>query len=209
MIKQFISITLFSALFGTSLADEAALERGKKLYDTPGLCATCHQASGAGLPPAFPPLSGSEWVTGPKENLVKIVKYGLMGEIEVAGTKYNGLMPPGLNMGKPLTNEEIADVLTYVRHQYGDGASAVSAEEVEELLTKGDPVNGMLKATDLLDPKTPEVEEKKEPAKVVPIDTTINNVLPEKTGIAGVSLLLGSVWTCLCIFPGITGLGRG
>ena len=207
MFKRFLSVSILATSLTAAVADEAALERGKKLYDTPGLCTTCHQPTGAGVPGAFPPLANSEWVTGPKENLVKIVKHGLMGEIEVAGVKYNGVMTPSLNLGKPLTNEEISDVLTYVRHQYGNGASAVTAEEVETLLAQGKPVNGMVQAADLLDPNTP--EEPEAPIEIKPLDTTINNVLPEKVGVGTIGLLLSSIWACLCILPGLTGIGRG
>ncbi len=208
MIKRLLSISILSASFSTAIADDAVLERGKKLYDTPGLCTTCHQPTGAGVPGAFPPLAGSEWVTGPKENLVNIIKYGLVGEIEVAGVKYNGVMTPALNLGKPVSNEEIADVITYIRHQYGNGASAMTAEEVTTILAESDPVSGMFQSANLLDPNTPDADDAPE-AEIEPLDTTIQNVKPEKVGVTTIGLLLASLWACLSIFPGITGLGRG
>ena len=56
--------------------------------------------------------------------------HGLMGEIEVNGDKYNGVMiAPGVPPGS-LTDQQIADVLTYIRNDCGNSASAVSPEEV-------------------------------------------------------------------------------
>jgi mono/diheme cytochrome c family protein len=59
--------------------------------------------------------------------------YGLMGEIEVNGVKYNGVMTaPGIPPGS-LTDQQIADVLTFVRNSWGNSASAVSPAEVAEV----------------------------------------------------------------------------
>ena len=67
---------------------------------------------------------------GSKERLIKISINGLMGEIEVNGVKYNNVMaPPGIPPGS-LTDSQIADVLTYIRNEWGNSASAVSASEV-------------------------------------------------------------------------------
>ena len=69
---------------------------GKKIYERESHCATCHQDHGNGMPKIYPPLAGSEWVTGDKENLIKLVLHGLYGPIEVKGVKYspeNGLPP--------------------------------------------------------------------------------------------------------------------
>jgi mono/diheme cytochrome c family protein len=76
-------------------------------------------------------LAGSGWVKGDKERLIKISLFGLMGEIEVNGVKYNGAMPaPGTPPGS-LTDQQIADVLTFIRNSWGNSASAVSALEVQ------------------------------------------------------------------------------
>ena len=62
--------------------------------------------------------------------------YGLMGEIEVNGVKYNGAMvPPGMPMGS-LTDQQIADVLTYIRNEWGNSATAVSVEEVAHVVDR-------------------------------------------------------------------------
>ena len=112
----------------------AQIESGKEIYMKAapggGLCFTCHQPSGQGISGQFPPLAGSDWVLGEKERLIKISIHGLMGEIEVNGVKYNNVMaPPGIPPGS-LTDQQIADVLTYIRNEWGNSASAVSPEEV-------------------------------------------------------------------------------
>ena len=110
------------------------MESGKEIYMKAapggGLCFTCHQPNGQGLAGQFPPLAGSDWVLGNKERLIKISIHGLMGEIEVNGVKYNNVMaPPGIPPGS-LTDQQIADVLTYIRNDWGNSASAVSPQEV-------------------------------------------------------------------------------
>ena len=112
----------------------AQMESGKEIYMKAapggGLCFTCHQPNGQGLAGQFPPLAGSDWVLGNKERLIKISIHGLMGEIEVNGVKYNNVMaPPGIPPGS-LTDQQIADVLTYIRNDWGNSASAVSPQEV-------------------------------------------------------------------------------
>ena len=110
------------------------IDAGKEVYMKAaaggGMCFTCHQPNGQGLAGQFPPLAGSDWVLGDKNRLIKISMYGLMGEIEVNGIKYNNVMaPPGIPPGS-LTNEQIANVLTYIRNDWGNSASAVSVDEV-------------------------------------------------------------------------------
>jgi len=57
-------------------------------------CQACQQAEGSGLPEMYPPSIKTDWVTGDKERLVKIVLEGIKGPIEVKGEKYNSIMPP-------------------------------------------------------------------------------------------------------------------
>ncbi len=106
--------------------DKAAVvnEAGKKVYDQ--YCIVCHQVDGQGVPNAFPPLSGTEYVTGDTDRLIGIVLNGLNGEIEVKGQVYNGVMVAH----DFLTDQEVADVVTYVRSSFGNSASAVTPEQV-------------------------------------------------------------------------------
>lgn len=155
-MKLAYKFTLLTALAATpALAQDAAAEHpGKAAYAT---CMACHQANGQGLPGVFPPLAESEWVNGPAENLIRIQLRGLMGEITVKGVKYNSVMPPNAAM----TDQQIADVLTYIRSNFGNKADAVTPEMVKKYRDEvGKP---MLKASDLIDPnKKPAEEPKKE-----------------------------------------------
>lgn len=105
----------------------AAIDGGE-IYQ--GKCVACHQANGAGVPGAFPPLAGSEWVLGDAERLVHIPLHGIQGSLTVKGATYNGMMPV---FGEALTDGEIAAVLTYVRSQWGNKASAVAEETVKKV----------------------------------------------------------------------------
>ena len=100
---------------------------GKKVYDS--VCLACHMADGSGVPGMHPPLTGTDWVNGDKERLIKLTLEGMSGKIEVNGEEYNSIMPPHSH----LTNKQIADVLTYIRGSFGNNASAVSVEEVQEV----------------------------------------------------------------------------
>lgn len=104
---------------------------GERLYEM--ACLPCHQPEGKGLPGVYPPLAGSEWVKGDPARLIKIVLHGLTGPLIVAGQAFGG---PGAvpmpSMGG-LTNEQLADVLTFVRGTFGANASAVTATEVESV----------------------------------------------------------------------------
>lgn len=101
--------------------------RGKKVYE--GLCIACHQAQGQGVPSVFPPLAKSDFLMADKARSIRIVAKGLTGPITVNGQPFNGVMPPtGL---KP---EQIADVLTYVRSEFGNTGDAVTLAEVEAAL---------------------------------------------------------------------------
>jgi len=100
-------------------------DAGKQVYMT--VCVACHQPTGAGLPPVFPPLSKTEYVNGPIDRLVAIVLKGVVGPITVNNQLYTNVMPPQEAM---LTDDKIAAVATFVRANFGNTASAVSLAEV-------------------------------------------------------------------------------
>ena len=91
-------------------------------------CLACHQSNGKGASGRFPPLNGTDWVIGDKERLVHIILNGMEGEIEVNGEIYDGVMP----QHSFLNDDQIADVLTYIRTNFDNQASSLSAEEVEK-----------------------------------------------------------------------------
>ena len=115
------------------------VEAGKKLYNTAGACVTCHQPTGLGLPPAFPPLANSEWVTGSDERAIRIVLHGIAGPIKVAGVDYNSAMPAFgrvAGSGFNWTDDKIAAVVTYIRQEWGNKAGPVTPEQVAAIRTK-------------------------------------------------------------------------
>ncbi|BBL82682.1 cytochrome c-552 [Thermus thermophilus] len=111
---------------------------GAKIY---AQCAGCHQANGQGLPGAFPALAGhvAEILAkeGGRDYLILVLLYGLQGQIEVKGMKYNGVMPSFAQ----LKDEEIAAVLNHIATAWGDdkkvkGFKPFTAEEVKKLRAK-------------------------------------------------------------------------
>lgn len=112
--------------------DRALFIKGAEVYGREGHCITCHQQNGDGLIAAhFPPLAGSEWVTGNPERLAKIVLHGVTGPIEVKGVKYPGNVP--MISFKFLTDEELAAVLTYIRNSFGNQASVVTQATIKAI----------------------------------------------------------------------------
>jgi glucose/arabinose dehydrogenase/mono/diheme cytochrome c family protein len=112
--------------------DKDNVNKAGRLYNT--YCAICHQRDGMGND-RFPPLSGSEWVVGNKMVPIGIVLNGLEGEYYVKGKTYNNKMP-SLNL---LPDETIAEIVTYIRQNFNNNASAVSSEDVakaRKLMTK-------------------------------------------------------------------------
>jgi mono/diheme cytochrome c family protein len=99
-------------------------QKGKEIYTLH--CQSCHMENGQGQPDIFPPLAKTTYIKDVKKN-IKIILEGQSGEITVNGKKYNSMMP-----AQPyLTDQEIADVLTYVRSSWGNKYPAVKAAQVK------------------------------------------------------------------------------
>ncbi|WP_227009006.1 c-type cytochrome [Christiangramia fulva] len=105
--------------------DNAAQEEGKAIFTQ--YCVTCHQANGSGVPNLNPPLKQTEYVLGEKDRLIGILLNGSSEGLEIKGKTYSNNMPSF----DYLSDQQIADVLTYVRSNFGNDASAVSAAEVK------------------------------------------------------------------------------
>jgi mono/diheme cytochrome c family protein len=110
-------------------------------------CAACHQANGMGVPGAFPPLAGSEWVTGSEERIIRIVLHGLKGPITVSGNQYDNVMAP---LGAVLKDEQIANVLSYIRSEWGNAAPEVLPETVAKVRADTATHSGNWTAAELL-----------------------------------------------------------
>lgn len=103
---------------------------GMRIFSS--VCAACHQPTGRGRPNVFPPLAGSDFLNADKERAIKTVIFGRQGEVVVNGLKYNNNMP-----SFPLTDADIASVLTYVYNSFGNSGIEVTREEVRALRAQG------------------------------------------------------------------------
>jgi mono/diheme cytochrome c family protein len=103
------------------------VNKGIAVYNKP-TCVACHQGNGQGTPGLFPPLAGSEWVLEQNPaRIIRIVLDGMTGPVQVKGAQFTNLMPP---WRPTLSDEEIAQVLTYVRKSWGNDAPPVKTEQV-------------------------------------------------------------------------------
>lgn len=105
------------------------IEEGKKVYQR--TCIACHQVQGQGLEGAFPPLAKADYLNADVDRAIETVLKGHTGGITVNGKQYNSVMPP-----QPLTSEQIADVLTYVYHNWENNKTVVSPEKVKKVRDK-------------------------------------------------------------------------
>ena len=104
-------------------------DRGKKIFAAN--CQTCHQSNGQGVPGQYPPLAGSEFTNGGSRRMAMIVLKGLQGPVKVKGQQFgSAVMQP---WDKTLTDQKIADVMTYERSDWGNNASPVTAEQIAAL----------------------------------------------------------------------------
>ena len=105
---------------------QQSVENGKKVYESN--CLSCHQANGSGVYNIAPPLRGTSYVLGDKTTLISIVLKGFNEDVEIEGEYYSNPMPafPQLN------DQEIADVLTYVRNNFENKTTAITPEEVRK-----------------------------------------------------------------------------
>ena len=108
------------------------IELGRRLFMS--ICAACHQTTGLGIPNTFPPLAGSDYLNADKNRAIKTVINGRQGEVIVNSRKFNNSMP-----SFPLSDDDIANVLTFVYNSFGNSGLEVSPGEVEAL--RGQPLD--------------------------------------------------------------------
>ena len=125
------------AVTGPKIVDP--IVEGKKLFVGVG-CAACHQPNGTGQAGVYPPLVDSEWVTGSDKRMAYLIYSGLVGPITVKGTVYDNAMPA---QGPLLTPKKMAYIISFIRHEWGGGASLVTPEQMQlvydELKGRTDP----------------------------------------------------------------------
>ena len=122
-----ISFTLLSLFaFYQAFDMKASMERGKTVYESQ--CMSCHMAEGEGLEGVFPPLAKTDYLKD-KNRLIKIVLLGARGPMKVNGVDYNGE-----KAGFSLTDQEVSDVLNYIRNSWGNKGEPVRPTEVQPAL---------------------------------------------------------------------------
>ena len=110
---------------------QASVDRGKAVYTLQ--CLACHQVDGGGVPHLNAPLDGATQVVNKnKERLIRIVLKGMSDNVELDGEYYSNKMAPHSD----LSDQQIADVLTYVRNSWTNKASAVTPAEVKAVRAK-------------------------------------------------------------------------
>ncbi|HEY5461638.1 MAG TPA: cytochrome c [Hanamia sp.] len=135
-VVSFLFIPLFLLLMGMkndfstkNFSNQPGLQKsiiaGKIVFKK--YCISCHQADGGGVPNMNPPLIQTSFVLGNKDTLINIVLKGLKN-VTIDDETYNNPMPA---LGTVLKDQQIADVLTYVRNSFGNKTSGITAQEVK------------------------------------------------------------------------------
>jgi mono/diheme cytochrome c family protein len=110
---------------GVAIGLKTSMDAGQKVFSQ--YCVSCHQADALGVPHMNPPLVKTTYVLGDKTKLIKIVLNGFNEDVEINGETYSNSMPSH----DFLKDQEIADVLTFVRNSFGNKASAVTMAQVK------------------------------------------------------------------------------
>ncbi len=118
-----VSVSLLSFQQKQKFDLKASVERGKEIYIEQ--CMSCHLEQGEGIEDVYPPLAKSDYLMADKIRSIKNVLHGMTGEIKVNGKNYNGEMT-----AFEMTDEQVSDVLNYVRNSWGNKGQAVTPEEV-------------------------------------------------------------------------------
>lgn len=105
---------------------KASIVRGKEIYIAQ--CMSCHLEQGEGIEDVYPPLAKADYLMADKKRSIENVIHGLSGEIKVNGKIYSGEMT-----AFDLSDQEVSDVLNYIRNAWGNKGSAVTPEEVAGL----------------------------------------------------------------------------
>ena len=111
---------------GDDAALETRMEAGERIYNQ--TCLACHQPNGQGLPGIYPPLAQSDYLMTDLDRAIRILIEGQEGEIVVNGKTYNQVMTP-----QYLSDEQIANVLTYIMNTWGNTSDPVTEQRVSDV----------------------------------------------------------------------------
>ncbi|CAN5446248.1 hypothetical protein BH10BAC4_BH10BAC4_11760 [soil metagenome] len=120
----FAILTLFSFFQKPTFDIKSSITRGKEVYSTN--CTSCHMEMGEGIEDVYPPLAKSNYMMADKKRSIQQIIKGVNGEIKVNGKIYNGEMS-----AIELSDQEVSDVLNYVRNSFGNKGDAVTPEQVK------------------------------------------------------------------------------
>lgn len=104
----------------------AKYPKGAKIYAEK--CVACHQVTGLGIPSAFPPLKGSDYLFADKKRAVKQVLNGSHEEMTVNGAVYNLPMPFQVD-----THEDAVAVINYTLNAWGNDGGSITLDEVKDI----------------------------------------------------------------------------
>lgn len=123
IVLSLSAISFFSFQQKQKFNLEASMARGKEIYIAQ--CMSCHMEQGEGIEGVYPPLANSDYLMADKDRSIDNIIHGLSGEIKVNGKTYDMEMS-----AFDLSDEEVSDVLNYVRNSWGNKGAAVTPEEV-------------------------------------------------------------------------------
>lgn len=105
---------------------KASMKRGEELYIS--YCLSCHMDQGQGIENIYPPLAKADYLMADKNRSIDQILRGAKGEMTVNGKKYDMEMP-----GFDLTDEEVSDLLNYIRNSWGNKGAAVTPADVKSV----------------------------------------------------------------------------
>lgn len=117
-----------TAAMAAAAPDAATLAKGHSLFENN--CSACHQAHGEGMPGVFPNLAKSDFLAADPQRAVHFVLHGHTGQITVNGVTYDGSMP---DVGASLSNQDVADILTYVLNSWGNPGGQIQPDAVAQV----------------------------------------------------------------------------
>lgn len=123
-LAAILGITLLS--YNQDFDMNASVERGKLIYEVQ--CQSCHMAQGDGIEGIYTPLAAAENMID-KNRMVKVILLGERGPLKVKGVEYNGDMT-GFN----LDDQQVSDVLNYIRNSWGNKGKPIRPEEIQPAL---------------------------------------------------------------------------
>ena len=118
-----VAVAATAAKTGALTVDDQ-IKAGQALFT--GTCSTCHQPNGEGMAGVFPPLAKSDYIAANPKRIVDVILHGLTGAVVVNGKDYNSVMPPM----SQLTDDEVANIGTYVLNSWGNPGGKISSAEV-------------------------------------------------------------------------------